>query len=145
MVETLSFGIDKMGMWVLSFTGNIILISIFSKKAKLSVKNIVSHMSVIGIIVGLYIVYAKVAEEDFYLYLVLNFIFIHMIFKNKLWEFCLVQSIYYINYTFWWVIFDYIGDKFKSEIIRNYLSPAIAALIVCVILTKVFKSTFFIL
>lgn len=141
MVETLNFGIDKVIIWILAFIGNIILISIFSKRVKLSIKNVIGHMAVAGIVIGLYIAHVRIIEQEWYLYLVLNFIFIHMLFKNRLWEFLLTQAIYYINFTFWWVIFDYIGNKLDIKIIRNLTVPAICAIVVCIIITKVFKST----
>ncbi len=141
MVESVVFGIDKVIMWLLAFIGNIMLISIFSRKVKLSVKNVVGHIAISVIIIGLYIAYAKIIKEGLYLFLVLNFIFIHMLFKNKLWEFWLTQAIYYINFTFWWVIFDYIGNILGVKVIRNLTVPAIWTLVICMIITKLFKST----
>lgn len=142
MVEFLTLEINQIIVWILYFLSSIILISVFLNKARLSVKSIIGHVLIAGIAIGLYSVMARNDEKFIYLLVVLCFVLLHMLYKMRLWEFCVTQCVYFIIFTLGLVVFDYIGEKLNLSFLKLASVSALWALGMSIVVVKLFKGTF---
>lgn len=143
MVGILTWNLDECIMWVLYFFGSMILSSVFFEKNRFDLKRVVVHLSLVTIGVILYIMFSHCKRV---LAVIICIILVDMFYKGKykckLWAICITQCVYFIIFSFIWVLCDYIGKQLDIRVLQVMSISGIVTIAICIAIIKIFKGSF---